>query len=296
MDLLISAIPLWYQYLFVCLLGLIIGSFLNVVIDRFHTNKSLSGHSHCMSCGHRLRWYELFPLLSYMFLIGRCKECGCKIPPYYFLVELATAVLFLMVFAQLSLTLLMLFSLALVSVLMVVTVYDIYHMIIPDQLVVLLTGFATGYFVLAYWGVWNLEAFIWHAIAAVGAFLFYGGLWFISKGRWIGFGDAKLAIPLAFILGVPGVYSFIVLSFWIGAILSLLLLLALYIRHQVKLVSLHNKLSRAKIGNYTKPSIALYSKSFTMKSEIPFAPFMVVAFVIVYLCEVNVLSLIATFI
>ena len=121
-------------------------------------------------------------------------------------------------------------------------------------------------------------------------------LWFISKGRWIGFGDAKLAIPLAFMLGVPEVYSFVVLSFWIGAILSLALLLALYIRHQVKKASLYNKLSRAKMGNYTKPAIALYSKSFTMKSEIPFAPFMVVAFLVVYLYEVNVLSLIATFI
>lgn len=296
MDLLVSTIPVWYQYLFVCLLGLIVGSFLNVVIDRFHTNRSLSGHSHCMSCGHRLRWYELFPLVSYACLMGRCKKCGCKIPPYYFLVESATAVLFFVVYAQLSLTLLMLFSLALVSVLLVVTVYDIYHMIIPDQLVLLLTGFAAVYFIFVYWGEWSVEAFLWHAVAAVGAFLFYGGLWFVSKGRWIGFGDAKLAVPLGFMLGVPEVYSFVVFSFWIGAILSLSVLLGLYIWHWIKSISLYHKLKRMNVGNYAKPSIALYSKSFTMKSEIPFAPFMVVAFMVVYLFEINVLSLMATFI
>jgi len=49
-----------------------------------------------------------------------------------------------------------------------------------------------------------------------GAFLLYGGLWFVSKGRWIGFGDAKLAIPLGFILGAPAVFTFVVFSFWIG--------------------------------------------------------------------------------
>ncbi|MCA9362246.1 prepilin peptidase, partial [Candidatus Kaiserbacteria bacterium] len=119
--------------------GVIIGSFLNVYIYRFHTGKSLAGHSHCLSCGTPLRWFELFPILSYMILRGRCRTCGCRIPSRYFLVELATGVLF-------ALTLTLTLDLAAIllwwfifSVLVVILVYDLYHYIIPDRLVIVLT-------------------------------------------------------------------------------------------------------------------------------------------------------------
>jgi len=279
----LELLPVWYQYTLVGLLGLIIGSFLNVVIYRYHTGKSLNGHSHCLSCGNTLRWYELFPLVSYLFLRGKCRVCGCAIPVRYFLVEFTTAGLFLLMFMQFSFGLPLLLSMLLVSVLMVVAVYDIYHMVIPDELVVTMSVLAVVYYVLEYGFTWNTTAFLSHAGAALGAFLFYGGLWLVSKGRWIGFGDAKLAIPLGFILGAPAVYSFIVFSFWIGAIVSLLIL---GFTALVRIIKAH----------YAFGMVVNYSKYFTMKSEVPFAPFMIAAFLLVYMYHVSAIALIASFI
>lgn len=281
--LLISQLPTWYLYTLVGVCGLIVGSFLNVVIYRYHTGKSLSGHSHCLSCGHTLRWYELFPLVSYVCLFGRCGSCGCTIPLRYFLVELSTALLFVSLFAYMSVSGLFLFSMVLVSILMVVAVYDIYHMVIPNELVIGTSILAVIYFVLQYGLFWDTERFLSHAGAALGAFLFYGGLWLVSKGKWIGFGDAKLAIPLGFILGTPSVFTFVVFSFWIGAIVSLGLIGIPAIFHVLK----------AYCSSYP---VVNYSKYFTMKSEVPFAPFMIAAFLLVYIFNLDVLQLMTVFI
>jgi len=280
---LLEVLPVWYQYSFVALLGLIIGSFLNVVIYRYHTGKSLSGHSHCLSCGQTLRWYELFPLVSYVCLFGRCGLCGCTIPLRYFLVELSTSLLFVSVFSQMSLGILFLFSLILVSLLIVVAVYDIYHMVIPNELVITASVLSVVYFVLAYGFTLDIDILISHAGAALGAFFFYGGLWFVSKGKWIGFGDAKLALPLGFILGIPSVFTFVVFSFWIGAIVS------------VGLIGIP-AIVRAVKGYCSRYPVVNYSKYFTMKSEVPFAPFMIVAFLLVYIYNLDVLQLMASFI
>ena len=281
MELFIS-LPFWYQSMMVFLLGLIIGSFLNVVIYRYHTGKSLSGHSHCLSCGHTLRWYELFPLASYLCLRGRCKSCGCTIPARYFLVEIATALLFLLAFLQFKVSVPFVFSLVLIAVLMVVAVYDMYHMIIPNELVLTVSALAAVHYFIMNGLSWDQEVFLSHAGAALGSFIFYGGLWFVSKGRWIGFGDAKLAIPFGFILGASATFSVIVFSFWIGAVLSLLLM---------SVPALFKSIKKRCAG----VTVVYTSKSFTMKSEVPFAPFMIIAFLLVYLYEFDVLSLVSSF-
>lgn len=277
---LFEILPFWYQYTMIGILGLIIGSFLNVVIYRYHTGKSLNGHSHCLSCGEKLRWYELFPLVSYVCLWGRCRTCGCTIPLRYFLVELCTAVLFILLFSVFPLGLLLLFSMLLIAVLLIVSVYDIYHMVIPNELVILMILLALIYYVLTYGFMWDISSVLAHVGAALGAFLFYGGLWFVSKGRWIGFGDAKLAIPLAFILGPWATFTFIVFSFWVGAIVSLSIL------GVPVLIQVYKK--------YCTPELVVNSfKSFTIKSEVPFAPFMIAAFLLVYIFNLNVLTIMA---
>ena len=280
---LFTLLPAWYQCTIIFLFGLIIGSFLNVVIYRYHTSRSLNGHSHCLSCGETLRWYELFPLVSYVCLFGRCRTCGCKIPARYFVVELSTALLFLLAFIYVPWGLLVPFSLLLIAVLMVIAVYDIYHMVIPNQLVWISCGFAAVYFLLEYGLVWNMSIFLAHAGAALGAFLFYGGLWFVSKGRWIGFGDAKLAIPLGFMLGIPGAFSFVVFSFWTGAIISLGLMGV-------------PALFRIIRAHCSSMPVVNYSKYFTMSSEVPFAPFMIAAFLLVYIFGFDVISLVSSLI
>lgn len=80
---------------FAFILGSIIGSFLNVVILRTPEKMSIvTEPSHCFSCGHRLAWYDMFPIFSYIFLRGRCRYCGEKFSPRYMIVELMTAVLY----------------------------------------------------------------------------------------------------------------------------------------------------------------------------------------------------------
>src|SRR5690242_15270525 len=75
--------------------GLIIGSFLNVVIDRLHQKRSIIyGHSRCDNCRHELAWLEMLPVLSWLFLRGRCRHCQAKISAQYPLVELVTGILF----------------------------------------------------------------------------------------------------------------------------------------------------------------------------------------------------------
>jgi prepilin signal peptidase PulO-like enzyme (type II secretory pathway) len=95
----------------------------------------------------------------------------------------------------------------------------------------------------------------------------------MSKGKWIGLGDAKLALPLAFMLPILSTFSFIVLSFWIGAGLSIFLL----------------GLQRLMRGG--KKHLPITLQQLTMKSEVPFAPFMILAFIVVFWLHIDVLTI-----
>jgi prepilin signal peptidase PulO-like enzyme (type II secretory pathway) len=271
----LTVMPLWYTTLIAFGFGVIIGSFLNVVIYRFHTGKSLGGSSHCMSCQTDLTWYELFPLVSYLTLRGRCRTCSARIPSRYFWVELATGLLFVLVALLLS-PWYWLFGVMIVSVLVVVAVYDFYHMVIPNFFVWLLIFVSVLVTVLDYWLLPDVMRVVWQLLAGMLSYGFFAALWYVSKGRWIGYGDAKLALPLGYLVGLQGAFSMIVLSFWIGTVISLALILV-------------GKL-RQKRG---QSSLRFLAAPLTIKSEVPFAPFLIIAFLLVYLCGVDVLSLIS---
>lgn len=263
-----------FSWLFVIALGfgLIIGSFLNVLIYRFHTGKSLSGHSHCLSCGTTLRWFELFPLFSYLTLFGRCRTCGCSIPSRYFLVELMTALLFAAVLFVTVIPLEIIFYWAMVSILVVIIVYDIRHFIIPDALTVSLIVLLALWFGYRFYIGVPLQALggdVFAALAGVGFFFF---LWFVSSGRWLGFGDVKLAFPLGLLVGSSYVFSMIVYSFWIGALIS------------IGLVALA-RLERGKLY------LRFGTPKLTIKSVVPFAPFLIAGCLLVFFTKFNVLNL-----
>ena len=273
---LLSLLPLWYQYLLVGVFGLIIGSFLNVYIYRLHTGRSLQGSSHCLSCGTPLKWYELVPVVSYLVLRGRCRTCSSYIPFRYVLVELLTAALFVLEFYLHGLSLLFMPALLLLALLVVVAVYDLYHLIIPDELVVALAAaglLLVGLSVDTGWSAQTGQLLLQHIGAALAAAGFYASLWWFSHGRWIGFGDVKLAFPLGLVVGLPAVFSFIVLSFWVGAILSVLYMLIV------------QGLKRGQ------PYLSFHFVPLTIKSEVPFAPFLIIAFLIVWWFDLSVLTL-----
>jgi leader peptidase (prepilin peptidase) / N-methyltransferase len=269
----INDLPIFYQILILGGFGVIIGSFLNVFLYRFHTGKSLSGHSHCLSCGKSLRFYELIPLFSYLALRGRCYGCRSYIPVRYFIVELLTAVLFVFVFWTSATWFTLLLGLAFVSILIVIAVYDYRHFIIPDELILGLMVLALSQQTYELFRNGDGESFLYKIGTAFLGSLFFFLVWHFSRGKGIGFGDVKLAFPLGLMVAPTGIFSMIVLSFWSGALvgLAILLLQWCFSRGQKYLRFLPGRL--------------------TMKSAVPFAPFLIIGFLFVWLCDIDVVSL-----
>ncbi len=261
------------------ILGLFVGSFLNVVILRFGTGLPItSGRSKCFSCNTTLKWFELVPIFSYLFLGGKCRTCFSKISIQYFLVELTTGLLFagvmyLYTVGKIVDPLLFFLYIAIGCIFIVITVYDLHHKIIPDTFVFLfvICAMFVGLFNFFEIEYLNNTVKIINLLAGFIFFIPFYGLWKYSEGRWIGLGDGKLAIGVGFLLGLPEGLSAIVLSFWLGSIWALFFIL-------YQKVVQHFSLSPG-------------GENLTMKSEVPFAPFMLLATVIVLVFPIDLFSL-----
>lgn len=265
---------MFLEKIFIFTLGLIIGSFLNVVIFRLESGKNLLGRSACMYCKKKLNWYELIPFFSFLIQKGKCFGCGKKISWQYPIVEILTGIIFLIVYSlqfivyrgDFSNTFFIstLYFLTVFSILIVITVYDLKHKIITDTLVFLFSGLSfVG--LLAGFGPELNKLNIFSGIILATPFAF---LWLVSKGRWIGLGDAKLALGIGWFLGLVDGVSAIILSFWIGSLFGIGLVLI-------------SKLS----------PLFFRDKNFTIKSEIPFAPFMILGMILIFLFHWDILSL-----
>ena len=112
--------------------GSVIGSFLNVVILRTPLHQSIVKEpSHCFSCGHKLAWYDMFPIFSWIFLRGKCRYCGAKVSPRYMIIEATTAVLYCLSYLVFGFKWELAFSAVLLAVLIVLSAIDIDHFEIP---------------------------------------------------------------------------------------------------------------------------------------------------------------------
>ena len=243
------------MYIFIfSILGLVVGSFANVVIDRLNTGLGIvGGRSKCMSCHMELGWYDLLPFVSFFLLRGRCRSCGVRIGIRHVFVEVSTAFLFVCTYSTFGLSIESLLLLLVIPLLMAIFVYDIRHLIIPNVLVFgfiglsILSLFVEGSsFVLP-----TLANFL----AGVVPFVFFFLLWFVSKGTWMGFGDAKLVLGMGWFLGLFSAVHMVVYAFWLGAIYSIAGIL-------------YMKIQRSRKG------------SFGMKSLIPFGPFLIISFLV----------------
>lgn len=262
--------------------GTLIGSFLNVVILRLHTGRGLGGRSHCMSCGSQLKGKHLVPMLSYLVQRGRCAACTSRITSQYFIVELLTGLLFMLaVLMGGGFDVVTALLLVLLSALVVIFVYDIRHTIIPQEPLLLLWGVSAIYVIQMNDLLFPLTQ-IYHVLAALGTFLFFGFFWLVSKGRWMGLGDAKLAAPLALMLGPVGAVSMVLLAFWIGT---------LYVLLAMSFQKLQKKFSSLCITDMHFYSFR-YTMQYTMKSEVPFAPFIIIGFLLVLFFSINVFDII----
>lgn len=240
------------------LFGTIVGSFLNALLFRFNTGRSVAeGRSKCMHCAHTLFAFDLVPVFSYILLRGRCRYCGAKISIQYPLVEVAAALLSLLVYLEHPTLLAYGFWFLVWMVLLFIVVYDLRHTVIPWSasgillvlsLVSLVVSFDTGEVFMFVPDVWSLLA---GPILALPLILLSA----FSRGRLMGWGDGPLELSLGWLLGLTLGGTALMLSFWIGASLGILLI--------------------------------VFKKGLTMKSELPFAPFLVVGALIVHFFHVD---------
>ncbi|MCH7828671.1 prepilin peptidase [Patescibacteria group bacterium] len=256
--------------------GLAVGSFLNAFIYRLEVRQKLRpiphdrrktgvtvmrGRSFCPSCSHTLAWYDLIPLASFALLQGKCRYCRKPISIQYPLVELATALLFVGVFYLIipwlgqgvenltPLSFLQVLNVAylwaIVSFLVVIFVYDFKHFLIPDKILYPAIGLVLLWRLLLHFQIAeNLTSlsFLEALLAGLGAAGFFWAIYLLSKRRAMGFGDVKLALFMGLFLSWPNIFVAMSLAFAAGTIVGLAL---------------------------------IFFKRKTMRSEVPFGPFLV---------------------
>lgn len=211
LDVLLSVVAL--------LLGLLIGSFLNVVIYRVPRRESIvSPGSHCPQCGAAVRWYDNVPLLSWLLLRGRCRDCGSRIPWRYPAVEAATALAFLIAALVYGADPRLLVGWGFFAVLIAITLIDLEHYIIPDRIVLPAAVIGLAASIALDPGRWWV-----YLVSGLGASLFLFLLALFWPGG-MGMGDVKMALLMGFVLG-PAVIVAIFLAFLAGAAISIVLLL-----------------------------------------------------------------------
>ncbi|MFA5838895.1 MAG: prepilin peptidase [Candidatus Paceibacterota bacterium] len=247
--------------------GGILGSFINVIAVRYNTGIGIDGRSRCFSCGKTLHFLELIPFFSFIFLRGKCSKCKSKISLQDFIMEVGMAFLTLFLFLKFSLSLQTFYFIFIFSLLLIILAYDLKHKIIPDGVVFLFIFFSFLYIFVdlkeIIFHTPNLVSFLSGFIIALPFFF----LWLVSNGKWMGLGDGKLSLGIGFLLGISKGFSALALAFWIGAVISLLVICI------------------SKILNSNK--LSLEGKKLTMKSEVPFAPFIILGFLIVFFTGLN---------
>lgn len=240
----------FYSVFFV--FGLIVGSFLNCLIYRIEKGESfLKGRSYCPNCKHVLNWQDLIPVFSFLILKGKCRYCQKPISWQYPLVETTTGILFVMIlwfstlqgqsFFPQGLSLNLLYYLIITCFLIIIFVYDLKHYIIPDRVIYPAIAIAL---IFSFQFLISNQFLIFNQLilSAFGAAAFFLLIVLISKGRWMGIGDIKLAFLMGLFLGFPNILVALFLAFFTGAVVGLIL-------------------------------IVLQRKN--LKSEIPFGPFLV---------------------
>jgi len=235
-------------------LGTIAGSFINCLAWRIKQEETILGSSYCPKCRHKLGAFDLFPILSFLFLRGKCRYCKEKISFQYPLVEILTGFAFIFVYHYTGFGILtldfqnvkffeLIFRWLLSILLLTAFVYDLKYFVIPDRItfsaIILTFLWIIAGFFLKYYTEMQVLNFLFSGLAS--AFFFFC-LWFFSQGKAMGFGDVKLAFLLGLFLGYPVIIPALFVSFFLGALIGTILVL----------------LRKKK-----------------MKSEVPFGPFLV---------------------
>ena len=208
-----------YYCVVMFIIGSVLGSFYNVVGYRIPKGESIIfPSSHCTNCGHKLKPYELIPILSFLFLGGKCSKCKQKISWFYTIFELLTAILFVICYVVFKENIIkLLIALTFVSMIIIIFVSDYHYLIIPDSVLifftlVLLIEIAieigiTKIYIPIFSGIFSFISM--YVIKLLGDFLF--------KKESMGGGDIKLLFVIGMVLGFPEA----LFSIFIGSIVGL---------------------------------------------------------------------------
>lgn len=251
-------------YILSFIYGSAFGSFVNVIVTRLNVAPIVKARSKCLSCGKVLSWKELFPVLSYLHLGGRCKNCKAKFGIDNLLIEVVYGLIFVCVYGLIlsgqpnklySLFWLIYYTLFFVT-LGVITLYDLKHKIIP-------INFFYGFFALTCVVLFSRyldDASFYTLISPIIVALPFLILWLISSGKWLGFGDVLMFMAVGAFFDIFQGLAVFFLSVWIGAVTGVILKL-------------------------------LESKKYNLKTAIPFIPFVTIAIIIVLFTDTDILAI-----
>jgi leader peptidase (prepilin peptidase)/N-methyltransferase len=233
-----------FFYIFSFFLGAILGSFLDCVIFRLERKENfLKGRSYCPNCHHLLSFFDLIPIFSFLILKGKCRYCKKPIPLEHFLMEIASAILFSFLtflhFKRFPINffsfLSLIFEFGIWSCFVLIFVFDLKHYLIPDEAIYV------GIF-FSLFRAFVLKINLFNLFLAILPSLFFLFLILISKEEWMGWGDFKLSILTGVYLGWPKVLIALFCGIFIGSVFGIIFILL---------------------------------KKMTLKSKIPFAPFLI---------------------
>lgn len=206
----------------ILIIGLCIGSFLNVCIYRIPREESIAfPPSHCTSCGYELKAVDLIPIISYLFLKGKCRKCGEKISIKYPLVELLNGVLYLLIFLKFGLSLSFVFYSLLTSLLIVISYIDLDSKYIYSSTTILGVVLAAIYIVV---GLYTKDISISNNV--LGGAIGYGIIYLIvviTKG--MGQGDAEVAGVCGLFIGIKGILVCLFIAVVLGGLVAAIILI-----------------------------------------------------------------------
>ena len=257
----LTTTPLPLQITAILLLGLTLGSFINVCIYRLPKKESIiTPRSYCQSCKTKISVWDNIPVLSYLLLKGKCRQCTTSISLLYPIVEVSTALLLLTGFIQFGMSMKFAIFCVIGPTLLTVAIIDIKHKIIPDTITLpgIIFGLVAGGYLV------GLKESLLGLMSGGGIFLFSSEVYYRVRGRvGMGGGDIKFIAVVGALLGLKQVFLVIFLSAFIGSVVGL---------------------------------VGLAGKKLNAMSQIPFGPFLAVGTLIAYFSGENIINMYITII
>lgn len=244
--------------------GASLGSFVQVLVTRLHVANVLNARSKCLSCGTTIKWFDLIPVLSYLVLRGKCRVCKSSFGIASLIIEMLFGAVFVCVYYAVlagrgvsveSFSWLLYYTLFVV-VLGAITLYDLKHKMIPSAFFIIFLVLSFITMITRFFVEQDPYIFLSPLVVA----LPFGVAYLITKGKALGFGDILMYIAVGGFLGILQGLAVLILSVWIGGIVGIIL-------------HLKNR------------------KTYSMKTALPFVPFITLAFLIVLFTGIDVTSI-----